>query len=570
MIKWIITSSLLIVAILILRRLFWHSIPRRLQYALWGLVLLRLLIPWNLPPGAIPPVPGVSALLGEMATAATVSGVGETAGLEEGGVSGTAAEPAGPTGDVSLSADGEGAAGMEPGQLLHGVLLLGSVTVAGVFVLTNLRLWIRFRRSRRPASVSRRGGVPVWISSGAGLPVPCTFLGGIYLTEAVDRDPVRRENVLLHEQAHLRHLDPLWAILRCVCLVLHWYNPLVWIAAGCSRTDCELACDEAVMARMQEEQRIQYGETLISLIPVRRPNRILLANAQFGEGKRAVRERISRIARQPKRSLAAVLAVAVLAGTVTACSFTGGEASSPDSQGTPDRTAVQISEGDASSGPAGEEVARKWEEAVSDPFSGPDAWLAMRDIPGIDPSRPSPRYPHMVFGADRGYNEDAVRSLLYLVEQVILEQREDGTWTTRRGYDVLYGGMETYDDWRIRWMQVSVEMTGQVEIAWLFSIEVHPTDPDQLAQTEVRSRSEDGWFSLPYVTTSPIHEMFRTNSDPWYKLALHRDLEGEGQKVASFEEYSNREVLMRQDCVIVAQTRSPYDGTGLVLPSEDT
>ena len=45
----LLTSSVLILALLILRQVFWKKISRRAQYALWGLVLLRLLVPASLP-----------------------------------------------------------------------------------------------------------------------------------------------------------------------------------------------------------------------------------------------------------------------------------------------------------------------------------------------------------------------------------------------------------------------------------------------------------------------------------------------------------------------------------------
>ncbi len=45
----LLTSSVLILALLALRRVFRRTVSRRVQYALWGLVLLRLLIPVSLP-----------------------------------------------------------------------------------------------------------------------------------------------------------------------------------------------------------------------------------------------------------------------------------------------------------------------------------------------------------------------------------------------------------------------------------------------------------------------------------------------------------------------------------------
>ncbi|MEI3363004.1 MAG: M56 family metallopeptidase [Oscillospiraceae bacterium] len=76
--------------------------------------------------------------------------------------------------------------------------------------------------------------------------------------------------MLAHEETHARHFDPLWSLLRVVCLAVYWFHPLVWAAAAASKTDCELACDEAVLARLNAEERIAYGRTLLALIPVRR------------------------------------------------------------------------------------------------------------------------------------------------------------------------------------------------------------------------------------------------------------------------------------------------------------
>lgn len=81
--------------------------------------------------------------------------------------------------------------------------------------------------------------------------------------------PERLRHVLAHETAHARHLDPLWSLLRSVCLAVYWFDPLVWIAAAVSKADGELACDEAAIQALGEGERIPYGKTLLSLIPVR-------------------------------------------------------------------------------------------------------------------------------------------------------------------------------------------------------------------------------------------------------------------------------------------------------------
>ncbi len=54
-------------------------------------------------------------------------------------------------------------------------------------------------------------------------------------------------HVLTHEFTHYRHGDHLWSMLRCLALAVHWWNPLVWLAAELSRRDAELACDEGAL-----------------------------------------------------------------------------------------------------------------------------------------------------------------------------------------------------------------------------------------------------------------------------------------------------------------------------------
>ncbi|MHC4398688.1 MAG: M56 family metallopeptidase [Planctomycetota bacterium] len=72
--------------------------------------------------------------------------------------------------------------------------------------------------------------------------------------------------VFLHELAHVRRHDVvvrwLWAAARAV----HWFNPLVWFAGLRTRSDCELACDEAVLGRVDRKEQFQYGRTILSVV----------------------------------------------------------------------------------------------------------------------------------------------------------------------------------------------------------------------------------------------------------------------------------------------------------------
>lgn len=56
-----------------------------------------------------------------------------------------------------------------------------------------------------------------------------------------------RYGALLHELAHVRRRDALSTLISRLACALHWYNPLMWLAAARVRSLQESACDDAVL-----------------------------------------------------------------------------------------------------------------------------------------------------------------------------------------------------------------------------------------------------------------------------------------------------------------------------------
>lgn len=364
----LLTSSVLILAVLLLRLAFRDRISRRAQYALWGLVLLRLLVPVSLPgvdfsvlSAAEPVGQAVAERLEQRMVYAMPTEVYDYADPGQSG----ATEPSPAAGNFgvtddsmdlvdrtwhsNLAPDGtvqseyySGGVIIEGDQSTHYFFmlpiseLLTILWLAGVagmavwFLVTNLRFWRTLRRTRTPYAVEGCR-YPVYLVA-EGLPSPCLFgllRPAIYLTPAA-ASPDRLGHVLAHETAHARHGDPLWSLLRCVCLAVYWFDPLVWVAAAVSRTDGELACDESAIRALGEAERIPYGRTLLSLIPVRKgPGAPLLSATTMTAGKRQLKDRITRIARgNQTRAAALFLALALVAG-VCAVTFTGAKSEEP-------------------------------------------------------------------------------------------------------------------------------------------------------------------------------------------------------------------------------------------------
>lgn len=74
--------------------------------------------------------------------------------------------------------------------------------------------------------------------------------------------------ILLHELSHYKRKDILvnWV---AVCLqVMHWFNPIVWYSFRKMREDCELACDDYALSHLAENEHGKYGMTIINLLSI--------------------------------------------------------------------------------------------------------------------------------------------------------------------------------------------------------------------------------------------------------------------------------------------------------------
>lgn len=338
----LLTSSVLILALLLLRLLFRKTISRQVQYALWGLVALRLLVPVSLPAmehnvlTAAEPVTAritapalyvtpyretiVSAPPGVFQTPAPYQAFRVDTATEDSTVTFTDGK------NVTHSIEYKSQIPLTP--VLKAVWHTGMYVMAAWFLLANLRFMLRLRRSRKPYPVENCP-YPVYLT--ADLPSPCLFglfHPAVYLTPAAVESPETLRHVLIHETTHARHLDPLWSLLRCVCLAVYWFDPLVWIAAIVSRRDCELACDEGALRQLGESERIPYGQTLLRLIPVAgRPESPMLSATTMTAGKRELKDRVTRIAENRRTVGVALLAVVTAAALVCALTFTGAKPS---------------------------------------------------------------------------------------------------------------------------------------------------------------------------------------------------------------------------------------------------
>ena len=340
----LLTSSVLIGALLILRLLFRRVIARRVQYALWLLVAVRLLVPVSLPAADFSVLTAAEPVSRQITAPSLymepvqedVEGPADLPALDKTPSDYSQVAIGGATKDnTRVFTDEKNVTHtVEYARQIHLTDILAPAWYAGIAVMlfwmlvSNLRFWQMLRRKRVPYEV-QDCLYPVYLVK-EGLSSPCLFglvSPAIYLTPAAVETPERLRHVIAHENAHARHLDHLWALVRSVCLAVYWFDPLVWAAAAASKADGELACDEAALKRLGDAERLPYGRTLLALIPVgdRAPTPLL--STSMTAGKRQLKDRILRIAQNRRTVTAALFAVIALTAGVCAVTFTGGKTS---------------------------------------------------------------------------------------------------------------------------------------------------------------------------------------------------------------------------------------------------
>lgn len=331
---WQITlsSSLLIAVLLVLRRVFRGRVQTTWQYAVWILVLIRLLIPLNISsPASVmnliqpPPVTTFETHVSDLP--AFSSPLFELQPYSE--------QPSGTAVQVKTEKNISPIERIDPLQMLFILWVSG---VLGVFAYMAILNWVFLRRLRQSAielsfdqipfyrDLCRQVGIktplPVVISH--HLTSPCLvglFHPYIAITPEAEADRTILKHVLLHELCHFKQKDNFFSLLRNICCAVYWFNPLVWVAALASRDDSELSCDDRVLRYLDEKESLEYGHTLLILFSTCHKKVAILNTASaMANRKSRIKTRISMIINRPKTlKTVSVLAVGlvVLLGVMT-------------------------------------------------------------------------------------------------------------------------------------------------------------------------------------------------------------------------------------------------------------
>ena len=304
-----ITASVIILFVL-LARLALKKAPKIFSYALWAVVLFRLLCPVSVTTDfsllGLFDMPAVENTQHTTAMEYIPYDVVHTPDLEV-----QLPVPPAIYDAVNDTLPQEHAAlGADP---LEGEFAIGSfiwLLGIGAMAVYSMVSYILLRRKLVGAVLLRDN---IYLADGIGSPfVMGFFRPKIYLPSALSEQ--EQSYIILHEQHHIRRGDHIIKALAFIALCIHWFNPLVWVAFVLSSKDMEMSCDEAVVKKLGEGIRADYSASLLSLATGRR----IIAGTPLAFGEGDTKSRIKNMLnwKKPKTWIMLVALVACVVAIV--------------------------------------------------------------------------------------------------------------------------------------------------------------------------------------------------------------------------------------------------------------
>lgn len=297
-----ISASWLVLVVLVLR-FVWKRSPKWMNVLLWGIVALRLMLPFSIESALslIPSAETVSPAVVQFDPAPTI-----TSGVK---IIDNAVNP-------SLSEHFAAVPTASVNPLYVWTEIAGWVWLIGLGAML-LYAFVSYLRLRRRVSVSLPIQDNIYLCDAISSP----FILGvvkphIYLPSGLDE--VQRQNVLAHEQAHLARRDHWWKPLGFALLAVYWFNPVLWLAYALLCRDIELACDERVIRTMDESAVKTYSTVLLACSMPRKA--VITCPLAFGEI--GVKERVRNALHYKKPAFWVVAASVAVCVIVAVCFLT--------------------------------------------------------------------------------------------------------------------------------------------------------------------------------------------------------------------------------------------------------
>ena len=296
-----ISASWLVLAVLILRFVL-KKAPKWINVLLWGIVAIRLICPFSFEStlSLIPSAETIPLNIGMDTTPTINSGISAI---------NNAVNPI-----ISQSNTPMAGASVNPLQITIGIYeyiwIFGMIALA---LYTAISYW----RLRRKVDTAVRYKDNIFQSENVSFPFVLGIIKPrIYLPFKMNGQYL--EHVVAHEQAHICRKDHWWKPLGFLLLMIHWFNPLMWLAYVLLCRDIELACDEKVIKELGNEQRGDYTQALVACSI----NRRMIAACPLAFGEVSVKERVKSVMNYKKPAFWVIIISVIVCVGVAVCFLT--------------------------------------------------------------------------------------------------------------------------------------------------------------------------------------------------------------------------------------------------------
>ncbi len=295
-----IAASWMVLAVIVLR-LILKKAPKWIHVALWGLVAVRLLMPFSIE-SAYSLIPSTETVPQEIFRY-------EGEKLSEPVSIDLIANPIF-VDDVTVEL--EQTVERVQTKMIFWTLnwLIGSALMLLYLVFSYFRIFLRIRSAKRfEDNIYTSGSIDSPFVFGIIKPRIC-------LPEAMDA--VSMSYVIAHEQAHIRRRDHWWKPLGFLLLTIHWFNPVIWLAYILLCRDIEMACDERVVRDMGEVERADYSEALLECSV----KRSMISACPLAFGEVGVKKRIKSVLHYRKPTFWIVILAVIVCIIAAVCFLT--------------------------------------------------------------------------------------------------------------------------------------------------------------------------------------------------------------------------------------------------------
>ena len=296
-----ISASWLVLAVLILRFVL-KKAPKWINVLLWGIVAIRLICPFSFEStlSLIPSAETIPLNIGMDTTPTINSGISAI---------NNAVNPI-------ISQSNTPMAGASVNLLQITIGIYEYIWIFGMIALA-LYTAISYWRLCRKVDTAVRYKDNIFQSENVSFPFVLGIIKPrIYLPFKMNGQYL--EHVVAHEQAHICRKDHWWKPLGFLLLMIHWFNPLMWLAYVLLCRDIELACDEKVIKELGNEQRGDYTQALVACSI----NRRMIAACPLAFGEVSVKERVKSVMNYKKPAFWVIIIAVIICVGVAACFLT--------------------------------------------------------------------------------------------------------------------------------------------------------------------------------------------------------------------------------------------------------